>query len=115
MTEKLKPNWSRKLKAVNSKDLLKEIAFEVEDLMKSPMLDWTSEIRRAELVVAIEGVLATLHRRYGKLQQYKVMCDLRNNRIANMERGVFYLTVQYRQTNCLNTTQIIYTIRIGQT
>lgn len=114
MTEKLKPNWSRELKAVNSKVLLREVTFMVEDLMESLNLDWTSEVRRAELVVGIESNLQDLCILENKIQQFKVMCDMRNNRIANMERGLFYLTVQYKQTNCLNTTQIIYTIRTGR-
>lgn len=45
---------------------------------------------------------------------WNVMCDLRNNKVADMEKGQYRLTTSYKQRNCLNTTELQYLIRIDK-
>jgi len=47
----------------------------------------------------------------GQIDQWSVICDFRNNSIPQMDKGIYFFEVNYRQTNCLNTTRLIYTVK----
>lgn len=44
------------------------------------------------------------------IEQFKVVCDQRNNSITDMARGEYYFLTQYKQLHCLNTTELEYHI-----
>lgn len=48
----------------------------------------------------------------GKIIQYDVVCDSRNNRPEDMENGKINFTIKYRLKNCLNTTELNYVLEL---
>lgn len=97
-------------KSVNSKILCDEVQSQIEELMTNAGVVWSSDTHRDSFVETIDDVLGTL-REDGKIEQWSVMCDLRNNTITNMDRGVYVFEASFKQKNCLNTTRLVYTIK----
>jgi hypothetical protein len=97
-------------KSVNSKILCNEIQHQIEDLIINGEVLWSSDTHRESFVETIDDLLSGLHEQ-GKLDQWNVMCDLRNNSIDQMDRGIYTFESSYKQKNCLNTTRLIYTIK----
>lgn len=97
-------------KAVNSKVLCQEIQKNVEELITSAGVIWGSDAHRDGFVETCIDGLAHLEDE-GKLEQGNAVCDLRNNTIENMDKGIYIVEISYKQTNCLNTTRLIYTIK----
>lgn len=101
--------WKRKVKAANSKLLLEEITSFIEEGLDSMGVIWGSETHRDSFVGVIDEWLDEKHQE-NKIEQYKVVCDLRNNKVSEMERGNFILDVYFKQRNCINTTNIHYLV-----
>lgn len=101
-------------KAVNSKPLLKEVAGFVEEGLSEFGIQWDSEAQKETLVEVIEDYLSALLEVEGKIDSYKVICDRRNNKASDWEKGIYKLDILYKQKNCLNTTQLLYTITVNR-
>ena len=97
-------------KSVNSKDLFNNISEFVEDGIITGGILWGNEIHRSSFVDVI-GDLLEEEMNENKIDQWNVICDLRNNTISEMNKGIYVLEVLYRQKHCLNTTRLIYTIK----
>lgn len=97
-------------RSVNNKSLCSEIQKNVEDLMLQAGVLWGSEIHREGFVETIGDYMEQLQDD-DKIEQWDSRCDLRNNTIAQMDKGIYIFEVNYRQKNCLNTTRLIYTIK----
>ena len=50
----------------------------------------------------------------GKILQFDVVCDDRNNTIKEKNSGVFHLLIKFKQSDCLNVTKIYYDIDLTQ-
>ena len=70
---------------------------------------WSSDTHRESFADLFEEWLEEKANE-GKIDQWNVVCDSRNNKVARMEEGHFVFDVYYRQHNCLNTTQLHYEI-----
>jgi hypothetical protein len=96
-------------RAINSKSLCHDIQLGIEDLIENGGILWGNDIHR-------QGFIDTLHDFMNmfafdnKIDQYDVICDLRNNQINDMDRGVYVCDISFRQKNCLNTSRLTYTI-----
>lgn len=102
--------WTRTTKAVNSKVLLNDISSFIEEGIDDMGVIWGSDSHRESFIGIIEEWLDEKSEE-GKIEQYKVACDLRNNKVSDMEKGVFVLEVHYKQRHCANTTQLRYDIK----
>lgn len=97
-------------RSVNSKMLCDEITKDVEELITTAGVLWSSDVHRDSFVDTIGDYLEQLSLD-DKIDQWDSKCDLRNNTVAQMDKGIYTFEVSYRQKNCLNTTRLIYTIK----
>ncbi len=97
-------------RSVNNKSLCEEVQKNVEELMTNAGVLWGSDIHREGFVETIGDYMEQLQDA-DKIEQWDSRCDLRNNTIAQMDKGIYVFEVSYRQKNCLNTTRLIYTIK----
>lgn len=97
-------------RSVNSKTLCEHIQKDIEELITSAGVMWGSDVHRDGFVETI-GDYMQLLQEADKIDQWDSKCDLRNNTIAQMDKGIYIYEVNYRQKNCLNTTRLIYTIK----
>lgn len=110
MYNKLTNRWKRTTKSVNSKPLFDEVIEFAEGLMDGAYIVWSSDTQRSSLADVISEFLDE-RADEGKVERHKVICDSRNNRLADMDKGIYYLTIQYQQAQCLNMTEIKYMIK----
>jgi len=96
-------------KAINSKLLFKEIDEIVKDGLFSVELVWIDEENREVFLSFLNSLMQEFWAN-GAIEQWKVQCNLQNNTVDDMMQGIFNVDVYYKQKNCLNTTQITYTI-----
>lgn len=97
-------------KAVNSKPLFNMIHEFIDDSILTNQVMWGNDIHRLSFVEVVDDYLLNFQER-NEIDQFNVICDLRNNSIASMDKGVYVFEVAYRQVNCLNTTRLIYTVK----
>src|SRR5271166_6664962 len=97
-------------RSVNSKPLFNEIHAFIEEGINSNSVVWSNDIHRLSFVEVLDDYLDQFHER-GQIDQWNAFCDLRNNTIAAMDRGEYVIEITYRQTNCLNTTRLIYKVK----
>jgi hypothetical protein len=106
-----KPTAEYKLekKSVNNKAIFNEVNTFIDEGILTGGVLWGNDIHRESFVEIVGDFLDQLMDD-SRIDQWNVICDLRNNSIASMDKGVYVMEVQYRQKNCLNTTRLIYTI-----
>lgn len=97
-------------RAVNSKSLCEFIQKDVEELITSAGVLWSSDVHRDGFVETIGDYLQQIQDA-DKIDQWDCKCDLRNNTVAQMDKGIYIFEISYRQKHCLNTTRLIYTIK----
>jgi|SRR5271157_5572243 len=97
-------------KSVNNKTVFTDIHKFVDEGIIAGGVLWGNEIHRTSFVEIVGEFLDAIAGE-GKIDQWNVICDFRNNSYASMERGEYTMEVNYRQTNCVNTTRLIYTIK----
>lgn len=97
-------------KSVNNKAIFTEIHKFVDDSILTGQVLWGNDLHRHSFVEIISDCMEQVMDD-GLINQWNVICDLRNNTIADMDSGTYILEIQYRQKNCLNTTRLIYTIK----
>lgn len=101
--------WNRVVKSSNSKTLLHQITFLIEEGIDDMGIIWSSDTHRESFVDLVDDWLADKADE-GLIQQWNVVCDLRNNKIADMEASRFILDIYFKQVHCVNMTQVRYTI-----
>lgn len=101
-----------KTKNINNQKLFKEIDDFMIEVFTAIGIDWKNKHHREQLVMMLEQWLDEFADQTGKIIQYDVICDKRNNpRLRNS--GKIRLTLKYRQKNCYNTTEIDYIFTIA--
>lgn len=107
-----KPSAEYKLekKSVNNKQIFNEIHKFIDEGIITGQVLWSNDIHRESFVEVISDCMEQVELE-GFIDQWNVICDLRNNTVADMNKGIYVLEVIYRQKNCLNTTRLIYTIK----
>lgn len=98
-------------RSVNNKTLCEQFQKDIEELIVNAGVLWGSDVHREGFVETIEDYLENFAHESNKIDQWSAMCDMRNNTIAQMDKGIYTFEFNYRQTNCLNTTRLIYTIK----
>jgi len=93
-------------RAVNSKRLLATIQ-QIEQVFIEYQIIWSNESLRQAAIDMIDSVMEEIANQ-GRISQWNVVCDFRNNKLSDMSAGKFNVTISYRQTNCLNTTVLKY-------
>lgn len=101
--------WTIKSKAVNSKLLYDDVIEFVEGSLNELGMNWSSAAQRESYVELLEDYFHELVSN-NRIEQYDVKCDLRNNKLADMNDGHFVLDLLFRQRHCLNVTQIRFQI-----
>lgn len=96
-------------KSVNSKILYDEILAFLKEGVYDFGIVWNSEAHRDSFVHVVNDFLFDIAEE-GKIEQFKVIGDKRNNKYSDIEQGIYHVDVSYRQRNCLNVTQIMLTI-----
>lgn|SRR5688572_4688890 len=100
----------RNLKAINNKLLVEEVVSFVDDAIINFGVNWESDAQRESFVEHIKELMSELVEEE-RIEQFKVVCDRRNNSSDDMLDGIFKFDVHFKQRNCLNTTKVLYTIR----
>ena len=96
-------------KSVNSKPLFNDVLSFIKEGIYDFGIVWNSEAHRDSFSMVMGDFLSEMVVE-GKIEQWKIVCDKRNNKYTDMENGVYHLDIQYKQRNCLNITQINITI-----
>lgn len=105
-----------KTKNVNSKRLFKEFRTLVEEVSNEYIAHQASLIDRT---YNYEELAAFLHMYMDDLidnnviTQYDVIADHRVNSEVDIHAGRINILVKFRQTNCLNVTEILTTFTLG--
>lgn len=97
-------------KSINSKKLFKEIDDFVQEAIDITGVRWGSAIHRSALVDLVEAWLHEEIYGNGKITQFNVMCDERNNPLSLTRENKYRFEVSFKQRNCLNTSSIEYQI-----
>ncbi len=97
-------------KSVNSKSLFNEIHGFIEEGINSNAVVWSNDIHRLSFIEVLNDYLEQFYEQ-GQIDQWNAFCDLRNNSVAAMDKGEYVIEITYRQTNCLNTTRLIYHVK----
>lgn len=109
---------SCKSHSVVSKKLVRQITEMVNEsaneyiVYTSPM--YTGAMRYmfdcSQFVEFVEMYLTDIMEKSQLIEQYDVICDHRNNCETSLRHGVIHMMIKFRQTHCLNTTSLDYSI-----
>jgi len=99
-------NYTLETRAVNSKRLLANIQ-QIEQVFTEYQILWSNESLRNAAIEMIDSVLEDIAKN-GRITQWNVICDYRNNKVSDMAKGIYRIEITYRQANCLNTTVLKY-------
>ena len=97
-------------RSVNSKPLFNSIHSFIHEGITSNQVIWSNDIHRLSFIEVLNDYLEEFANQ-GLIDQFNAFCDFRNNTVAAMDKGLFVFEISYRQTNCLNTTRLIYTVQ----
>ena len=101
--------FTKTVKGINGKIIFDDISEYVEDVIVDFGVIWENIIHRESLVEVIEDFLYE-RQEEGKITQFDVVCDDRNNTKYEMNNGMFHLLIKYKQRHCRNVSQIFYSI-----
>ena len=103
------PEYILKTKHINSKPLLLEISEFVGTIIDDYNIIWSSDSQRDAILEVIDEHMQDLAE-VGKLEQWDVICDERNNKKKDMQNKITHLDIKYVQHNCYNISELNYTI-----
>jgi len=101
--------FKKVIKAPTNKRIIGHICDFIETSIEEFGLDWSNDSQREAFVEVLEDCMEMLIDAKD-IETYKVMCDRRNNTSQNIKDGMFNLDILFKVRNCLNTTQIKYTV-----
>ncbi len=105
-----KYNWRvKKEGAINSKILHTIVREYVEEGLEHANVVWANQTHRDSFVAVINDMMEMLLDE-DKITQWKIVCDGRNNTTADMNSGLFFIDITYKQRNCVNNTYLQYEI-----
>lgn len=103
-------DWKLTIKsAVNSPSLFTEITDFLESGFEEMKGAWNSDGHRDSFIMILSEWLDEQIDE-GKITQWNIICDFRNNKVEKMEQGIYIVDIHYKQRNCLNTTHLRYEI-----
>lgn len=92
---------------VNSKSLVDKIDENVIGTMENIGVYWYDGNHRTFILEYVQDVMTELQDQK-KIYNFKVISDDRNNPTENIDKGICCIDVEFRQTNCINTTKLRY-------
>lgn len=101
-----------KSKAVASKFLYKTVTEFIGEIINEFSILYQHDVHRDSILEVIEEYLEELVEE-GKITQYNVICDNRNNSEALAKKGITHLEIRYKQDNCYAVTILNYEILVG--
>jgi len=101
--------YTLKTKAVASKFLFKTISEFISEIIEEFSILYQHDVHRDAILEVIEEFLDE-QAVDGKITQYNVICDNRNNNEVLAEAGITNLEIRYRQDNCYSITVLNYVI-----
>jgi len=104
-------NLKTERKSVNTKRLADEIDTCLQEAMSDIFRDPDNWSGKDWFIDLTEDLLSELAET-GQIDQWDVVCDSRNNKTSKMRAGQLNVIVAYRQSDCVNTTQLLYTLSI---
>ncbi len=102
--------YKSKVKNINSKSLYADVTDFVDNIIVEFSIIWESDVHRDAILEVIDEFLMEL-REEGRITQFNVICDARNNDTTSSSNGITNMEVHYRQDDCYNTTTIEYIIQ----
>ena len=97
-------------KSVNSKMLFQEINDLILDGLESVDLNWRNDDERELFIQFLNSMFSEIQEN-DVIEQWKVQCNSNNNKTKDMLSGIVVIDIYYKQRNCLNTTNIKYTLQ----
>jgi len=101
-----------KSRAVNSKILFKEVNELVLLAFADTGITWASDAQRMSFVEMFDELMEQFYEE-GKIEQWNIQSNFKNNTVERMANGKYVFEVFYKQHNCLNVTQLTYSIHDG--
>lgn len=95
---------------INNKRLFGEIDSFMTEVFESIGIAWSNGQHRVEFVDMIDLWMEQFAFESGKIIQWEIQCDSRNNTALDFETNNVHFDLMYRQKNCFNTTKIQYTL-----
>ncbi len=102
--------YKSKARNINSKTLYADVTDFVDNIIVEFSIIWESDVHRDAILEVIEEFLIEL-RDEGRITQFNVVCDGRNNDSNSSSTGITNMEVHYKQDDCYNTTVIEYIIQ----
>ena len=102
------PNLKTKTANINNKRLFKEIDDFMMEVFTTIGLSWSNKEHRSQFVEMIDDWMEQFAEASGKIIQWDIQCDSRNNTPEDFISGNISFILRYRQKNCFNTTEIEY-------
>jgi len=90
---------------INNQTVFKEIDDFMMEMFATVNIHWLNGDHRTEFVEMMDMWFEQYALESGKIIQYDIQCDARNNSKGDDN---IYLTLKYRQKNCLNTSSVSY-------
>lgn len=103
------PTLKTKTANINNQRLFKEIDDFMIEVFTNIGLVWSNKEHREHFTEIIDEWMYQFADASGKIIQWDVLCDSRNNTQDELSSGNVHFTIRYRQKNCFNTTKIEYT------
>lgn len=101
-----------KTRNVNSKRLLATVTEFMQTVITEFSILWDSDTHRDAIIEVIEEFLEELAED-GKITQFNVICDGRNNTKQLRDSGMVNLDITFKQEDCYNTTSLHYVVIHG--
>lgn len=101
--------FKKTVKGVTNKRIVGHICEFIEESVAMFDVDWNTDSQREAFVEVLEDCVQMLVDTK-EIEQFKVICDRRNNKIENVRGGFFTLDVYFKARNCLNRTHISYLV-----
>ena len=101
--------FTLKSNGVASKSLFKDVTEFVEEIIKEFSILYAHDVHRDAILEVIEEHLEELYEA-GKITQFNVICDDRNNNQVLADNGITNLEIRYKQDNCYVTTVLKYVV-----
>ena len=106
------PFVKTKTSNINNPRLFKEIDEFMVEVFTSIGIVWSNAEHRDSFVGMIDDWMEQFATESGKIIQWDIQCDSRNNTKEDLADGLRNFTLRYRQKNCFNTTEIVYTLDV---
>ena len=100
-------NFTVNTKNVNSETLTLEISDYIEDIIERFNIMWESTAQRDSVLEILDEHMEDLVNQ-NKIEQWDIVCDGRNNKKSDIKNNITNLSIQFKQRNCYNTTEINY-------